>query len=48
MIRETKAQGRRRSYLLTQQGERALRQEYDRIQAQAADYRRLMKEETER
>ncbi len=47
MIRETKAQGRRRSYLLTHWGEEILRQEYERIQAQAADYRRLMGEETE-
>lgn len=44
-IRQTKVEGRRRSYLLTQKGAAALKEEYDRIQAQAADYRRLMNEE---
>ena len=35
MIRETKVEGRRRSYLLTDTGRQRLREEYDRINAQA-------------
>lgn len=38
MIRETKVEGRRRSYLLTDCGRRTLDREYERIRAQAADY----------
>lgn len=40
MIRETKVEGRRRSYILTDYGRRVLDREYDRIRAQAEDYRR--------
>lgn len=40
MIRETKVEGRRRRYLLTDYGRRTLDKEYGRIQAQAEDYRR--------
>ena len=40
MIRETRTEGRKRSYLLTDYGRRRLAQEYQRIQAQAEDYRR--------
>ena len=39
MIRETKMEGRRRSYILTEKGQEMLKKEYDRICAQAADYR---------
>lgn len=39
MIRETKVEGRRRSYILTEKGQEMLKKEYDRICAQAADYR---------
>ncbi len=47
MIRETKVEGRRRSYILNGKGEEMLRKEYLRIQAQAMDYRRVFgKEET--
>ena len=42
MIRETKCEGRRRSYVLTDVGEAALRSEYERLQRQAEDYKRLM------
>ena len=42
MIRETKAQGRRRSYVITTKGETALEQEIARMEAMMADYRRLM------
>ena len=44
-IRETKVEGRRRSYLLTEKGKEMLDKEYQRIQAQAEDYRRLFREE---
>lgn len=46
MIRETKVEGRRRSYLLTDKGRDALEREYQRICAQAQDYRNAMKEDT--
>ena len=45
MIRETKVEGRRRSYILTPKGEETLRKEYERIRAQAVDYRRIFGEE---
>ena len=38
MIRETRVEGRRRSYILTDKGREALRREYERIRAQAEDY----------
>ena len=40
-IRETRAEGRRRSYLLTDRGQRRLEEEYRRILCQAEDYRRV-------
>ena len=45
MIRETKVEGRRRSYILTAKGQEMLDKEYQRIQAQAQDYRKFMGEE---
>ena len=42
LIRETKVEGRRRSYLLTEKGEALLEREYQRLCTQAADYRRCM------
>ncbi|MBO5666669.1 MAG: helix-turn-helix transcriptional regulator, partial [Firmicutes bacterium] len=33
MIRETKVEGRRRSYLITDQGKKALEEEYRRLQS---------------
>ena len=39
-IRETKVEGRRRSYLLTERGDEILRQEYERLRAQVRDYER--------
>ena len=41
MILETKAEGRKRSYLITEAGQAALEEEYRRIQTLAADYRRF-------
>lgn len=38
MIRETKVEGRRRSYILTPRGKEMLDREYLRIRAQAQDY----------
>lgn len=45
MIIETKVEGRKRSYLLTQKGKDMLDVEYSRIVAQAQDYRRFFGEE---
>lgn len=44
MIYETKVEGRRRSYLLTDRGRMRLADEYERICLQAADYCRYMGE----
>ena len=44
MIRETKREGRRRSYILTDAGRSLLEKDYQRIRAQAADYERVMGE----
>ena len=44
-IRQTRIEGRRRSYILTDRGRSALKDEYRRIQAQARDYARLIGEE---
>ena len=41
MIRETRAEGRRRSYILTQQGMDALNREVERLQRQIEDHRKL-------
>lgn len=45
MIRETKVEGRRRSYLLTDWGREVLAREYRRICAQVEDYRTAFGEE---
>ena len=45
MIRETKAEGRRRSYIITEKGEQMLDKEYQRLQAQTADYDRMRRKE---
>ena len=44
-IRETKVEGRRRSYILTEKGREMLQKEYERIQAQAQDFRKVFGEE---
>lgn len=44
MIQETKAEGRRRSYIITEKGRGMLAREYRRIRLQAADYERLVRE----
>ena len=45
MIRETKAQGRRRSYIITEKGREALEQENARMKTMLADYCRFMEGE---
>ena len=45
MIRETKVEGRRRSYILTEKGVAALDAEYRRLCQQALDYQRFFGEE---
>lgn len=40
-----KVEGRRRSYILTDKGREMLDKEYERIQAQAMDYRRIFGKE---
>ncbi len=45
MIRETKVEGRRRSYILTDKGRDILAKDYERLNMQAADYRRAFPEE---
>lgn len=42
-IVETKCEGRRRSYILTEKGEERLHGEMDRLTAQMNDYQRLLK-----
>jgi len=44
-IKETKAEGRRRSYIITEKGRQMLDKEYGRLLAQAADYDRILREE---
>ena len=44
MIRQTRVEGRRRSYILTQHGMDMLQKEYDRILAQTWDYYRIFGE----
>ena len=45
MIRETRVEGRRRSYILTSKGAEMLDREYERICAQALDYRKVFGKE---
>ena len=44
-IRQTRQEGRRRSYILTEKGRNTLREEYERIRRQADDFRRFYGEE---
>ena len=46
IISETKTEGRRRSYILTQKGSDLLQREYDRIVLQAQDYNRIIEGDT--
>ncbi len=42
LITETKAEGRRRSYIITEKGQQMLDKECVRLQAQTADYYRVL------
>ena len=44
-IRETKVEGRRRSYLITEAGQKALEDEYRRLRQLTADYAACMGQE---
>ena len=44
LIRETKVEGRRRSYILTAKGRTILEEEYDRLCRRVEDYQRMMEE----
>ncbi len=44
-IRETRVEGRRRSYILTDAGRELLRREYMRVTRQAEDYRKIFGED---
>ena len=46
MIRETKAEGRRRSYILTEKGHEVLQREVRRLNKQLADYTASFGEES--
>lgn len=45
IISETKTEGRRRSYILTEKGRELLQREYDRLVTQAKDYNRVINRE---
>lgn len=45
IIRLTRSEGRRKSYILTQKGREALAAEYERLVLQTADYCRFFREE---
>lgn len=45
MTRLTRAEGRRRSYILTDRGREVLAAEYERLTRQTADYRRIFADE---
>ena len=44
IIKETKAEGRKRSYILTEKGKQLLETEYKRLNNLVVDYNRFMKE----
>jgi len=43
VIKETKAEGRRRSYIITEKGQQMLDKEYNRLLGQVADYDRALR-----
>lgn len=45
MIRETRVEGRRRSYILTEKGREALQTEKERLQSQITDFYKIFGEE---
>ena len=47
-LRETRAEGRRRSYIITEKGRQMLEKEYQRLLGQIADYERKLGKEAPR
>jgi len=47
MIKQTKAEGRRKSYMLTEEGIAVLEREYQRLTAQISDYQAIHGKERE-
>ena len=47
VIRETKVEGRPRSYLITEKGQQKQDKEYQRLLAQTADYDRIRRKEAQ-
>lgn len=47
MIRQTRVEGRRRSYLITDKGKEMLERECQRLRSQLDDYDRVRREEEE-
>ncbi len=47
IILETKAEGRRRSYVISEKGRQMLEREYERLRRQTADYERIIQKEAE-
>lgn len=45
MIKETKADGRKKFYQLTEKGRKTLKREYERLQKQISDYEKIFGEE---
>ncbi len=43
IIKETRAEGRRRSYIITEKGQQMLDKEYNRLLGQIADYERTLR-----
>jgi len=46
IIQETRAEGRRRSYIITEKGQQMLDKEYNRLLDQIADYERTLRKGT--
>lgn len=46
IIKETKAEGRRRSYIITEKGQQMMDKEYVRLMRQTVDYARILGKET--
>ncbi len=44
-IRQTRAEGRKRNYIITYEGKTMLKEEYQRLQKQMQDYEQFMREE---
>ena len=43
--RQTRAEGRKRNYIITYEGKAMLKEEYQRLQKQMQDYEQFMREE---